>query len=356
MNRKRNRSAKYFTRAVAFLLILVTCFCFASCNKYIPGENLIKTEEFGFTDGMFVCYMLKVSLEITEDELIEHGYDDSLPLDKQYYEGKTTWFDEIINRAVSKVTEVIVCCELAKKDGVELSLAEQQSVENELVSLRTEAVVSGCTSVDEFLKLTYNYAVTENDIKNMYVYETLSTKYLESIYEGIKSEIKEDEVLAHLESFDQSTLDHSATRDLCHILVYNESYDYNKDEMKKAADELINKIKEKGLSRESFEAVAKEYSPNATSIYEGLKKGDMISEIDNWLFAEGRVVGDINKSYSEEYGYHIFYYASDNKEVCYFQALGEIVDERMNEWMENALASVKVDVNKKAIYNLEINR
>ena len=51
----------------------------------------------------------------------EYGYDDALPLDKQYYEGKTTWFDVIVERTIDTVIELVVACEAAKAEGIELT-------------------------------------------------------------------------------------------------------------------------------------------------------------------------------------------------------------------------------------------
>lgn len=100
-------------------------------------------------------------------------------------------------------------------------------------------------------------------------------------------------------------------KDVRHILFSVDTY---KDDAK--AQEIYNKVKG-GVSIEEFEKLVKEYSEDPGSIttgglYENVTKGQMVTEFDNWLFAEDRKVGDYGLV-KTTHGWHVMYLEAEKQ-------------------------------------------
>lgn len=94
--------------------------------------------------------------------------------------------------------------------------------------------------------------------------------------------------------------------------------DYSAEEMagaKVKADELLNQWLSGDATEESFIELAKKESTDPGSkdnggLYESVYPGQMVTNFNDWCFAEGRKAGDTG-IVETEYGYHIMYYVSD---------------------------------------------
>lgn len=112
-----------------------------------------------------------------------------------------------------------------------------------------------------------------------------------------------------------------------HILIKavadkNGSYtDEAKAAAKKKAEDLLAKWKSGEATEESFAQLAKENSEDSGSntkggLYENVSKGEMVTEFNDWCFAEGRKPGDTGIVYGESgsySGYHVMYYVGPGK-------------------------------------------
>ncbi len=93
--------------------------------------------------------------------------------------------------------------------------------------------------------------------------------------------------------------------------------DYSAEEMagaKVKADELLNQWLSGDATEESFIELAKKESTDPGSkdnggLYESVYPGQMVTNFNDWCFAEGRKAGDTG-IVETEYGYHIMYYVS----------------------------------------------
>ena len=113
-----------------------------------------------------------------------------------------------------------------------------------------------------------------------------------------------------------------------HILVAYEGGTYDSstatttytDEEKAAAwetaTELLNEWKAGEATEESFAALANEKSADSDGtdggLYTDVYPGQMVTNFNDWCFAEGRTYGDTGLVQSE-YGYHIMFYAGDSE-------------------------------------------
>lgn len=85
--------------------------------------------------------------------------------------------------------------------------------------------------------------------------------------------------------------------------------------MLKDDDKLVEKTKEDGtkysfMEESTFNTYGQFYTGDSNVFYTDVERGQMVEEYENWLFAEGRVVGEV-ETVKTSYGYHIMYYKGD---------------------------------------------
>ncbi len=91
--------------------------------------------------------------------------------------------------------------------------------------------------------------------------------------------------------------------------------DEEKAAAKEAAEELYAQWKSGEATEASFAALANEQSDDGDGttggLYEDVYPGQMVTNFNDWCFAEGRTAGDTGIVESE-YGYHIMFYSGDS--------------------------------------------
>ena len=111
-------------------------------------------------------------------------------------------------------------------------------------------------------------------------------------------------------------------RDVRHILISTDSEKegaLSDEDAKKKAEELLEEWKKGAATEESFGELAKTHSmdtdPSNGGLYEGVKKGQMVAEFEDWLFAakEKGETGIVKT----EYGYHVMYYVGEGETVVW---------------------------------------
>lgn len=348
-NEKRRENT--VVKSLSLLLVAVMCLCAVSCSKIEYTDGVIVGEHYGFSDGAFVYYMIMCAGAITEEEMEEHGYDENLELDEMIYEGKTTWYDMLVNRATDKLVSLILYCEEAARAGIDIDDTDRANIESTLSEYRIAGVTAGNMTLDQYLEYLYNYKITEADLKNILECETLASKYSEYLSDSFEGSVTEEEINAELDSMSESD-DTTLTRRLGHILFHNENYDYNEDSMKKKADAVLAELMSETLTPERFETIAKENSNDKNIFYENVAKGDMIGTIDEWIYADERKIGDC-EIVNSDYGLHIFYYAGDGEPLSIAKARNAVIEKKFTDWYENAQDTVHVKIKKNVIKNIE---
>lgn len=70
------------------------------------------------------------------------------------------------------------------------------------------------------------------------------------------------------------------------------------------------------ISKADFEAYGKDYTEDSNVFYEEVKRGDMVTEFDAWIYDESRIDGEIGAAaVKTTYGYHIMYYVDAGEEA-----------------------------------------
>lgn len=123
--------------------------------------------------------------------------------------------------------------------------------------------------------------------------------------------------------------------------------DEEKAAAKATAEELLAAWENGDATEESFAALANEKSTDTGSntnggLYEDVYPGEMVTNFNDWCFAEGRKAGDTGIVESD-YGYHVMYYSSDS-ETTYRDYLitDALLDADADAWYHGVVESAAV--------------
>ena len=137
-----------------------------------------------------------------------------------------------------------------------------------------------------------------------------------------------------------SHLDESATKDVAHILVSFDDYktgttitDEEKAKAKAEADKILADYLAGEKTQEAFEKLGEEKTADSNVVYEGVTKGQMVEEFENWIFDEARTVGETG-IVETTYGYHVMYFIGDGKLAWENTAHSGVLNDLFTEWVE----------------------
>ncbi len=355
---------KTYARLLCVLLALCCIFALASCKDGDKGDNdTDRTEDTGDTtekglkfkasEGLLAYYIYKAAYEFTEEDLIEHNFDAEKSLKDQMYDDQHTWYDILVVRATDILTSLLIWCNAAADDGVELDSEDLRSIEDTLVQHRIVAATDGY-SLDDYLAQIYNNTyITEAVLQAAYELESLSRKYSEVLEERFSGSVTDEMIQAQIKQ-DGST-DTTPTRNIGVIVLSPEKY-ASPEDAAAAAESILNRLRaEEQVIYGVFERYAAEHSDSGKIYYENVAKGDMRSEIDGWLYgAEARKVGDM-AVISSNYGAYIVYYESDGDPVNVVNAKLALVDKMFEDWFSQMKEKYGTLVSEELIEGLELD-
>ncbi len=106
-------------------------------------------------------------------------------------------------------------------------------------------------------------------------------------------------------------------------------------------------------TEDGFAELAKEWSEDGNAedggIYEDVYWGQMVSEFQDWCYADGRKAGDTG-IVQTSYGFHIMYFVGYSDEVYWHYACNNaLVSEAYSEWADEMVEGVTAEVNESAM-------
>ncbi len=146
----------------------------------------------------------------------------------------------------------------------------------------------------------------------------------------------------------------SNTVNVRHILIKPVDADEDgsiSDEEKNAALDRMKEVQdawEAGeKTEEAFAALADEFSEDPGSntkggLYENVYEGQMVTEFNDFCFAEGRKSGDVELVYNESTGYHLIYFVSEGMPYVDYVADNLLRNEDFSAWQKERVESLEV--------------
>lgn len=254
-----------------------------------------------------------------------------------------TWRGYFLEQAVLMAQQIQALNEWASANSVELDETDLAGVETTLDQMSATAVTYGFAGPEEFLSACYGKGVTM-DLYREYLREyALGFKAYSAYMDTLGFSDEElDEYYLSL-GYEEGENEYNLTS-MRHILIMAEAGadgSFSEEALSAArarAEELYAEWLAGDKTEESFAELANAYSDDGGSntnggFYGDITKGQMMPDIDSWLFA-GREYGDttlidINDRYA---GTHIVFFAGEGELYSRQLALSGIRDDAMTVW------------------------
>ena len=124
--------------------------------------------------------------------------------------------------------------------------------------------------------------------------------------------------------------------------------DEEKAAAKAVADELLAEWKAGEATEDSFAALANEHSDDGDGttggLYTDVYRGQMVTNFENWCYAEERQPGDTG-IVETEFGYHVMYFVGDSEHTYRdYLIIQDLVSADVNDWYNTLVGSVTLTV------------
>ena len=354
---------KYTVKILCLLLALLTVLPLAACKdgKVEDGASWqpnVDGEGGNFvpTIGLFVYYIFDCSYSFTEQEYIDHGFDEKAgSLKKIMYDEENTWYDELLRRAKETLEILITYCNAAVADGFEITAEDKQAVEENLVQARTRAAIEGY-EYNDMLKEYYGCDyITEDVIREVAEMQMLWDKYYLHLEEKFGEEVTDDEIAARIKS--DGLTDTSKTKNIAILLfpVTDMTTADSEEELIKMAEDHVKSFEGKTPDKDTF------LNGNGVSgvepiYYENVYDGGVIADINDWLYSKENPpkVGDM-EVINMSYGPCALYYVGEGVPMNESQAKERIVYDRLDAWLEAAMEKFNVPVSDAIIDAVDLD-
>lgn len=262
-------------------------------------------------------------------------------LDEQLdFSGEGTWQQSFLDGAVEMFKQIAVLNQQGKAEGFTLT-EEQQAQVDEAMDLSATAAQYGYDDVDAFMADYMTPFATQESYLHYIETNLYANFYAQSLSEAIV--LTDDEVEAYYDenadllqgSYGIAKTDKNVVN-VRHILIQPESTTAEdgtstiSDEAWAAAEAQAQELYDQWLAGEatedSFAQLATEHTQDPGSqttggLYEDVYPGQMVTEFNDWCFADGRQVGD-HGVVKTSYGYHIMFFSGEGDYV-YWRMVAE---------------------------------
>lgn len=337
---KKRKSAIKTTIICALIVLLGLGSVFGSFGYVKLSENgffarrnkVASSGEFDVSVSM-MQYLFNTVVDTYEtdyaDYLDQIGLNTNADLKEQacsYSEDGGTWYDYFLDTTKTQVEELLILCEKAKKDGMELNENDKKYIDKNMTMFENAAEDNGQT-LEEYLSDTYGSIVSIEDVRKCYELTVLATKYqnkyadtlsytteeIESYYNDNKAEFLSCSYLSQLISIPEDTEEEM-------VELYDNEAKLKAEEIAKSktSDEFKEAVKEYLADTIVLENYSKEekktYVEEQLSYLEQQADYDVTTDSGEWLFSEDRKVGDTGVFKDEETGgYYVYYITAPAK-------------------------------------------
>lgn len=300
------------------------------------------------------------------------GVDFSQPLDQQVYDNTTnqTWQEFMLESALQSWQLFSSMRQYgAESDeyGYEFTQAGQEYVDNLSARIQEMAEASGYTDPEEFVKAQIGATATVEGLRSYMESEYYYVCYYSYLQDKLQPTMEQ---LEQYFATNEETLTSSGITkesedvvDVRHILIMpkggttdeNGVTTYSEEEWEAArveAQALLDQWKSGDATEESFASLANEHTEDPGSqttggLYQGVKKGQMVPEFNDWIFDEGRVFADTDLV-KTDYGYHVMYFVKREAEWIY-SCRKSYLNEAINALIAEVLAQYPYQADYESI-------
>ncbi len=102
------------------------------------------------------------------------------------------------------------------------------------------------------------------------------------------------------------------------------------------------------ISKDAFEKYGLDYTEDSSVMYDYVAKGDMVEEFENWLFADGRVKGEMSaEGIKTTYGYHVMFFVGESRDAWEYEIRNKLAEGDHEDWLESIKVTYAVTFTDK---------
>ncbi|MBE6703131.1 MAG: hypothetical protein E7585_06945 [Ruminococcaceae bacterium] len=311
---QKNR-IRFLARALFLLLAALLIFTLAACRRgsdlpLSPGLSMIegvpvhddnvamRTDHFTVTPGMMAFFFYDYGGELMTVMEEYKPFDQSRSLHDQIYRDDLSWYDVMMNETLAKVSEMLIYCEAAMANGVELTSAQLTVIEEELSSIAMSAATYYGKTVDAYLQGLYGPLMSGDALREVLKLELLATTYSVTVNKQLEQGITERDINDYVAA--EGLSDRTLSRNIAYIAV---PYAGGKADDSKVGEVLT------ALQGAPESATFDRFSSSGAVGAEAHMTPDNtgVAEIKSWLFAAERQIGDYGRVEVGDYTYVLLY-------------------------------------------------
>lgn len=281
-------------------------------------------------------------------------------------EGNTTWQQYFLKSGLDTWHSYASLCAKAKQAGFQIPAEYRDYLDAVPSSMNTNALEAGFENANQMLQADMGPGASMEGYM----------AFMESYYQGYlyyndqigKIVLSDDEIAAyyaeHAAEYEEGGLTKDTRLvDVRHILVMpkggttgeNGATVYSDDEWeacRQEAQRILDEYLAGELTEDRFAELANTYSEDGGSnqnggLYTDVYVGQMVEPFEDWCFDASRTHGETGMV-KTNYGYHVMFFV-ESKEAWYETAWGDLLADRADEIVVNAMNELPMTVDYSAI-------
>ena len=282
------------------LVIAIVTFFSMLTSGYLAGHTTAATVGSHKLSPAMVNYFYREaynSMSNQYGDMMSYLVDTNTPLDEQYYdeENGVTWADTFIEQGLTSAARMFAIYDEAIANGASLTEEDQTSIDATISNLSVYAKLYGYSNVSGYLAAQYGTGCNEKNFREFLAIETIANNYSQKVYDTpvyTSEELEADYAEAPNE---YDTVDYRVFA-VTDALFDEEDEDKLAELKKTAADEMLAAAEEgdeafiQAAYAHAAEDTKESYEDEAYTMRTDVSHTD--AELSNWLFEDGRQVGD----------------------------------------------------------------
>lgn len=299
--------------------VVATCGNWELTNRELPYYYWEQYYSFVNQYSYYLSYILDASLE----------------LDEQLYDETTTWQQQFLTAAVQSYGMLAAVCQEAEANGFALSEEEEAQLVSIRENIENSAELYGYASTDDLIRESFGpHASLEDYLSFLHLTMTVSS-YVNAQVEKI--EYTDDDLSAYYDQYAEEYAAQGLLKvdkpviNIRHILIQptetNEDGSFTDaawEAAKEEADRIYAEWEASDHSEDTFAQMAQEYSVDGSAsnggLYENVFPGQMVTEFNDWCFADDRQTADYGMV-KTQFGYHIMFFSGVGEEIYWRTAI-----------------------------------
>jgi hypothetical protein len=179
---------------IAVSILLVGCILLSvivNTGIVLRTQTAAKTDNFSVS-GTVMSYLIYSQAQQMVSLYQQYGIDYTIA------DVLNSSFDSMAESTLGQVKQMLVLCEYAKANGIELSAEDNEAIDAYMASI-DEAAASNFYSTNSYIKLMYGNGVNASDIRKSLELNYLSNAAYEAIEAKLETEITEEAINKYVE-------------------------------------------------------------------------------------------------------------------------------------------------------------